>query len=45
MLQAIPHHGEPDGVLQVIFITCERLGGVEGWIDVDQLDLAHVLLS
>ena len=41
--QPIAHHSEPHRVFEVILVTRESLGGVEGRVDVDQLDLTHVL--
>ena len=39
------HHGQPDGVLQVVFVARECLCSVKRRINVDQLHLSHILLG
>ena len=45
MEQPVPHHREPNGVLQIVLIGIEGLGGVERRVYIHQLHVAHVLLG
>ena len=43
--EAVSHHGEPHGVFKRVIVRTERLLGVKRRVDVDQLDLADVLVG
>ncbi|AJK70072.1 hypothetical protein B840_12520 (plasmid) [Corynebacterium marinum DSM 44953] len=40
--EAVAHHGQPDGVLEIVLVVGKRLGGVKRGVDVDAFDLADV---